>query len=78
MEEARVSLRDMRSALRLIGECRELGADSAAWHSTYRRAVRLVGARSASAGTCSISSGDGGSGHPRVRVADGAAGAWRE
>lgn len=33
----RVSLKDMREVIRIVGECRELGADASAWHAHATR-----------------------------------------
>jgi DNA-binding CsgD family transcriptional regulator len=46
MSTGRVSLRDMRAVLRVVGECRELGADPGAWHAHLLSSLcGLAGAR---------------------------------
>jgi hypothetical protein len=42
----RLRLSDVRAAFRLVGECRDLGADSAAWRRHMSEGLRrLAGAR---------------------------------
>ncbi len=46
MDQQKVSLKDVRAVMRLIGECRELGADPEAWHAhLVRNMCRLVEAQ---------------------------------
>jgi DNA-binding CsgD family transcriptional regulator len=50
-KSARLRLGDLREALRLAGECRDLGADPEAWRRhAFRGLTRLIGARAAFGG----------------------------
>lgn len=52
-KSGRVRLSDLRAAFRLIGECRDLRADSASWRlHAHGGLCRLVGARAAVGGEC--------------------------
>jgi DNA-binding CsgD family transcriptional regulator len=45
-QSQRLKLRDVRSAFRLVGECRELGADSRVWRThAHTRLCELLGCR---------------------------------
>ena len=59
-ESARLRLSDVRTVLRLVGECRELGDDPIAWRRHYLTALgKLLGAQVAVGGTWRIVSPSG-------------------